>query len=100
MTNNTTCTVTYKKATIATYTLIMDEIPTDSSISLISEKNQNIKAGESGKIILRTTNEQIPSLDCGNTIPSVNELESTDGAKTIEYIFHEMNSNISCKISN
>ena len=99
ITNNTTCTLTYEKQALKTFTLNMEDTANNPNISIISEKIQSIKENETGKIILRT-NQDIPQLNCGSVIPNVKEIESTDGAKTIEYVFHQMTSNITCKISN
>jgi hypothetical protein len=99
ITNNTNCTLTYKKQTLKTFTLTIEGIENNNNISLVSEKIQNIKENETGKIILRTSKE-IPQLNCGSIIPTVKELENSEGAKTIEYTFYEMANNITCKISN
>lgn len=98
LTDNTTCTLTYKKQTLKTFTLTMEDITNNNNVSLVSEKIQSIKENEIGKIILRTNND-IPQLDCGSVIPNIKEIESTDGAKTIEYSFHNMQSNITCRIN-
>lgn len=99
ITNNTTCTLTFKKETIVHYTLTMEDITNNENISLVSENVQTIKANETGTIILRTNQKDIPQLNCGDVIPMKKEIESTENAKTIEYTFREMKSDITCRLN-
>lgn len=98
LTNNTTCTLTYSKEKINTFSLDISDLENNETISLISEKTQTIKSGETGKIILRTTEKNTPQLNCSGIIPNINEIEKTENSKTIEYIFYDINQNITCKV--
>ena len=43
--------------------------------------------GKDGKIVVRAMNGATPTLNCGDSIPTTNELESSENTKTIEQIF-------------
>lgn len=98
LTDNTSCTITFQRLALVNYKLNVSNPTEFDNISLVSDVNQSIEIGKDGKIILRSTDGTTPSLSCGDTIPTSNELESTDQAKTIEYIFYNMSKDVTCQI--
>ena len=66
---------------------------------IVAVANNNV-IGKDGKIVLRSTDGTTPTLSCGDSIPTTNELESTDQNKTIEYVFYNMSKDVTCQIIN
>ena len=99
ITNNTECTVTFNKIVMKNHKLIISNPTEIEDFTLISDAEQSIETGKDGKIVVRATNGIIPILNCGDTIPTQNELESSDNTKTIEFSFYNMSNDITCQLS-
>lgn len=94
LTDNTTCTITYKKIPIVLYTLKITNLP--STLTIVSgSSSQQIKKGTDGKISIRPASGYGVSLSC-NVKPSST---TTDPDGTVNYVFLNVSKNITCSAS-
>ena len=94
ITNNTACTVTFKKIQPKTYKLIINNM--DEGISIIDgSKELIVTEGYEGKITLKALDGYKPVLDCGGITPLIND-ENPDGSYTFRFM--NMNNNITCNV--
>ena len=94
LTDNSVCTVTFGKTPVVTYTLTINNVPEQVTITS-GNKQQTIAAGKDGKFSLRAQEGYLIILDCNGVMPST---EKTDPDGTITYTFLGMNKNITCNI--
>ena len=95
LTNNTVCTVTFKKTPAVMYNLIIKTLP-EQVVITYGNKKQTIEAGKDGKFTLKADEGYSIILDCDGVKPS-SEKQEPDGATT--YTFLGMRKNITCNVS-
>lgn len=95
LTDNSTCTVTFKKTPAVTYNLRINELPAQVTITS-GNKEQSIVSGKDGRFSLRPDTGFMIKLDCNGVKPS-DEQEDPDG--TITYTFLGITKNITCNVS-
>ena len=94
VTNNSDCTITFKKTPPKKYTFKI-EIPSLITI-LNGSTSTDVEEGKDAEITMKVQDGYTMSLDCGDILPSSTEdVDST----TKKYIFKGVKSNISCKAS-
>jgi hypothetical protein len=94
LTDNTTCTVTYKKIPIVLYTLKITNLP--SNLTIVSgSSSQKIKKGTDGRISIKPDEGYNVSLSC-NVKPSSS---TTDPDGTVNFIFLNVSKDITCSAS-
>jgi hypothetical protein len=95
ITDNTKCTVTFKKTPIVKYKLMLKDI--SENIKIISgSTEQSVVAGKDGKFTLKADEGYEIELDCGGIQPSKTDTEA-DGSLT--YTFLEVNKDITCNVN-
>ena len=94
ITDNTKCTVTFKKTPIVNYKLSLKDISEYVKIKSGSTE-QSVAAGKDGKFTLLADEGYEIELDCGGVQPSKVDLEA-DGSYT--YTFLEVNKDITCNV--
>ena len=94
VTNDSDCTVTFKKTPPKKYTFKI-EIPSLITI-LNGSTSTDVEEGKDTEITMKVQDGYTMSLDCGDILPS--STEDIDGT-TKKYIFKGVKSNISCKAS-
>lgn len=94
LTDNTTCTITYKKIPTVLYTLKVTGLP--STLTIVSgSSTQKIKKGTDGKISIKPEDGYTPSLSC-NVRPSS---QTTDPDGTVNFVFLNVSKDITCSAS-
>lgn len=94
VTNNSDCTVTFKKTPAKKYTLKV-EVPSLVTI-LKGSTTIETEEGKDAEITMKVQEGYTMSIDCGNTLPSNTEdVDST----TKKYTFKGVKNNISCKVT-
>jgi hypothetical protein len=94
ITDNTTCTVTYKKIPTVLFTLKITSLP--DTVTIVSgNTSQSIKKGTDGKISLKPDSGYNVSINC-NVKPSST---TTDPDGTVNYTFLNVEKNITCSVS-
>lgn len=94
LTDNTTCTITYKKIPVVLYTLKVTGLSSNLTITS-GNASQQIKKGTDGRISIKPTDGSSVSLSC-NVKPSQTTVDP-DG--THNFIFLNVSSNITCSAS-
>lgn len=92
VTNDTDCTVVFKKTPAKKYTFKV-ELPNLVTI-LNGATSSEVEEGKDAEITMKVHDGYTMTLDCGNILPS--STEDVD-ATTKKYIFKSVKSNISCK---
>ncbi len=95
LTNDSVCTITFKKTPVVTYNLIINSLPNEVVITS-GNKKQSIVEGKDGKFTLKADEGYSIVLDCNGVKPS-SEKEDPDGA--ITYTFLGMKNNITCNVT-
>lgn len=95
LTDNTSCSVSFKKIQPKTYKLIINSIPETVTITSGS-KEQTIEEGKDAKISVKSNENEDLKISCVDSIvPTI--LEIPDG--TITYSFLSVNKDITCDIT-
>lgn len=95
ITNNTKCTVTFKKTPIVKYKITIKDI--SEKVRIVSgSTEQTVVAGKDGKFTLLADEGYDIELDCGGVQPSKTDLEA-DGSYS--YTFLEVNKDITCNVN-
>ena len=94
LTDNTRCDISFEKAPIITYKLMIDELSEHVTITAGS-KEQSIISGKDGKFSLRAEEGYKITLDCNGVKPS-DEKSDPDG--TVTYTFLGITKDITCNV--
>ena len=95
ITDNTKCTVTFKKTPIVTYKLLLKDIDENVKITAGSTE-QSIVSGKDGRFTLLPNEGYEVEINCGDIQPSKVE---TDPNGSITYTFLQMSKDITCNVT-
>ena len=95
ITDNTKCTVTFKKIPIVTYKISL-KVLSDKVRIISGNIEQSVAAGKDGKFTLQANEGYEIELDCNGVQPSKVDTEA-DGS--LSYTFLEVNKDIACSVN-
>ena len=94
ITDNTTCTVTFKAVPIEEFNLSISDIP-DTITVVQGSVTQKVKKNEAGSFTLKAEDGyEIDTVSCGDIVPTITD--ETNGKK---YTFNDITKNITCTVT-